>query len=61
MQEMLGRSRGGEHGNTLQYSSLENPMDRGAWWATVRGITELDRTERLRTDIVVPKAKHSLR
>ena len=36
-------------------------MDRGAWWATVHGITELDRTERLRTDIVVPKAKHSLR
>ena len=28
-----GRSLGGEHGNTLQYSCLENPMDRGAWQA----------------------------
>ena len=27
----LGRSPGGGHGNTLQYSCLENPMDRGAW------------------------------
>ena len=33
----LGRSSGGEHGNPLQYSCLENPMDRGAWWATVHG------------------------
>ena len=31
----LGRSPGGGHGNPLQYSCLENPMDRGAWWATV--------------------------
>ena len=31
-----GRSRGGGHGNPLQYSCLENPMDRGAWRATVR-------------------------
>ena len=30
-----GRSSGGERGNPLQYSCLENPMDRGAWWATV--------------------------
>ena len=29
-----GRSPGGEHGDLLQYSCLENPMDRGAWWAT---------------------------
>ena len=29
-----GRSPGGEHGNPLHYSCLENPMDRGAWWAT---------------------------
>ena len=28
------RSPGGRHGNPLQYSCLENPMDRGAWWAT---------------------------
>ena len=30
-----GRSPGGGHGNPLQYSCLENPMDRGAWWTTV--------------------------
>ena len=33
----LGRSPGGGHGNPLQYSCLENPMDRGAWRATVYG------------------------
>ena len=32
-----GRSPGGGHGSPLQYSCLENPMDRGAWWATVHG------------------------
>ena len=31
----LGRSPGGGHGNPLQYSCLEYPMDRGAWWAAV--------------------------
>ena len=35
-----GRSPGGENGNPLQYSCLENPMDGGAWWATVHGIAE---------------------
>ena len=35
----LGRSSKEGHGNPLQYSCLENPMDRGAWWATVQGIT----------------------
>ena len=35
----LGRSPGGGHGNPLQYSCLENPLDRGAWQATVRGVT----------------------
>ena len=29
------------NGNPLQYSCLENPMDRGAWWATVLGVTEI--------------------
>ena len=36
----LGRSPVGGNGNLLQYSCLENPMDRGAWWATVRGVAE---------------------
>ena len=35
-----GRSPGGGHGNPLQYSCLENLMDRGAWWATVHGVTK---------------------
>ena len=36
----LGRSPGGGHGNPLQYSCLENPMDRGAWWVTAHGVTQ---------------------
>ena len=35
-----GRSPGREHGNPLQYSYLENPMDRGAWQATVHGVAK---------------------
>ena len=35
-----GRSPGGGHGNPLQYSCLENPMNRGAWWAIVHGIAK---------------------
>ena len=35
-----GRSPGGGHGNPLQYSCLENPMDRGAWRAAVRGVAK---------------------
>ena len=35
-----GRSPGEENGYPLQYSCLENPMDRGAWWATVREVTK---------------------
>ena len=35
-----GRSLGGRHGNPLQYSCLENPMDREAWWATVNGVAK---------------------
>ena len=34
----LGRSPGEGNGNPLQYSCLENPMDRGAWWAIVHGV-----------------------
>ena len=44
----LGRSPGGGHGNPLQNSCLENPMDRGAWWATVH---DSDTTEQLSTEI----------
>ena len=35
-----GRSPEGGNGNPLQYSCMENPMDRGAWWATVHGATK---------------------
>ena len=35
-----GRSPGEGNGNPLQYSCLENPMDREAWWATVHGVTK---------------------
>ena len=40
-----GRSSGGGYGNPLQYSCLEDPMDRGAWQATIHGVTESDMTE----------------
>ena len=40
-----GISPGGGHGNSLQYSCLENPMDREAWQATVQGCREPDMTE----------------
>ena len=50
-QEMWVRSKGGSpgggHGNPLQYSCLENPMDRGAQWATIHEVTESDRIEAL--------------
>ena len=47
MQEMqeipgLGKSPGEENGNPLQYSCLENPMDRGAWGATVHGVPQTE-------------------
>ena len=35
-----GSSPGEGHGNPLQYSFLENPTDRGAWWATVHGVAK---------------------
>ena len=41
----LGRSPGGGHGNPLQYSCLENPMDRGDWQTTVHRFAKSQRTE----------------
>ena len=41
----LGRSPGGGHGNPLQYSCLENRMDRGAWRATVHGVAKRPHAE----------------
>ena len=46
----LRRSPGGRNGNRFQYSCLENPMDRGAWWATGHGdLKESDMTKPLST------------
>ena len=41
----LGRYPGGGHGNPFQYSCLENPIGRKAWWTTVHGVTKSDMTE----------------
>ena len=49
-----GRSPGGGKGNPLQYSCLENPMDRGTWQAAVHGIAESDTTEQAYTHIDKP-------
>ena len=46
-----GRSPGEGNGNPLQYSCLENSMDRGAWWATVHGVIESHATEQLRLSL----------
>ena len=41
----LGRSPREGNGNPFQYSCLENPIDRGAWWAIIHGVTQSDMTE----------------
>ena len=48
----LGRSPGRRNSNLLQYSCLENSMDRGAWQATVCGVKESDITELLSTQYI---------
>ena len=40
----LGRAPGEGNGNSLQYSCLGNPMDRGTWWATVQGVEDFETT-----------------
>ena len=58
----LGRSPGEGNENPLQYSCLENPMDTGAWQATVHRVTESDRTEQLTLTLSLalsgPQAPH---
>ena len=41
----LGEFPRGRYGNPLQYSCLENSMDREAWWATIHRVTEVNRAE----------------
>jgi len=55
----LGRSPGGGQGNPLRYSCLENPMDRGAWRATVHKVTKSQtRPKRLSTDACMTSLNH---
>ena len=49
----VGRSPGGGNGYTLQYSCLENPLDRAAWQATVHRVAESDMTEHPHTMKVI--------
>ena len=54
----LGSSPGRGHGNPLQYSCLENPKDRGAWWATVHGVKKSQtRRKKLSTHIHSPLSR----
>ena len=56
----LGRSPGEGNGYPLQCFCLENSMDRGAWWATVPGVTQLDTTKRLSSRPQAPELNHHL-
>ena len=53
----LERCPGGGHSNPLQYSCLENPMDREVWQAAVHRVAELDMTEVTYTHMHVPREK----
>jgi len=58
----LGRSPAKGNGNPLQYSCLENPMDRGAWWATVHGVTKnQDMTEQTCTLLLKVTSRYCLK
>ena len=54
----LGRSPGEGNGNALQYSCLENPMDRGAWGAAVHGIVESDTWQLLEWNVRIKVSKN---
>ena len=53
----LGRYPGEGNHNPVQYACLGNPMDRGAWWPMIHGVTELDLTEQLSTQHNVYKLR----
>ena len=56
----LGKSPGEGNGNPLQYSCLENSMDRGAWRATVHGLSESDMTEQLTLYLCCPECQNEI-
>ena len=57
----LERSLGGGNGNPLQYSCMKSPMDKGAWWSTVRGVakrrTQLKRLSTWSSQLYAPAKK----
>ena len=54
----MGRSPGGGHGNPLQYSCLENPMDRGTWQATVRTVYGVAKSRTQLSDLTLSHFYH---